>query len=121
MKPLRLGRNDASCPRTSRLARTTHGSGQEAGEVSANRNVGQEAAIKDDGIKYTAINAAGERIYRGEGVTLAEAVRLALGLKAPAGVARVENDGSLTPGNVNKETGEFNVVGERSAAVEAAA
>ncbi|HWK28302.1 MAG TPA: hypothetical protein VNS09_17190 [Solirubrobacter sp.] len=70
----------------------------------ANRNVGVES-IKDDGDKYVVVRD-GLRVYGGNGVVLAEAVRLATSLVAGAGISRVDADGSLTQGTVNG-TGEF--------------
>jgi hypothetical protein len=69
----------------------------------ANRNVGAEV-IKDDGDKYAVVRD-GLRVYGGDGVALAEAVRLATSLTAGAGIARVEN-GSLVVGSING-SGEF--------------
>jgi hypothetical protein len=65
----------------------------------ANRNVGLET-VKDDGDKYTVVLGDGRRAYAGAGVALPEAVRLAITLVAPAYVAKVEADGSLTLGSV---------------------
>jgi hypothetical protein len=69
----------------------------------ANRNVGAET-IKDDGDKYVVVRD-GRRVYGGNGVALAEAVRLATSLVAGAGISRVDGD-TLTPGTVNG-SGEF--------------
>lgn len=65
----------------------------------ANRNVGLQT-VKDDGAKYAVVLADGRRAYGGAGVALPEAVRLATTLIAPASVAKVEADGSLTHGSV---------------------
>ena len=71
----------------------------------ANRKIGTEAALKDDGDKYAIVGADGRPVYPGAGVTLNEAVRLGTSLVASAGLARVESDGTLTPGRV--DGGEF--------------
>ena len=71
----------------------------------ANRKIGTEAALKDDGDKYAIVGGDGRPVYPGAGVTLNEAVRLGTSLLASAGLARVESDGTLTPGRV--EGGEF--------------
>jgi hypothetical protein len=66
----------------------------------ANRNIGLDA-VKDDGEKYAVINGDGRPVYPGGGVTLNEAVRLGTQLVASAGIARVEGDGTLTPGRID--------------------
>jgi hypothetical protein len=71
----------------------------------ANRNIGVEA-VKDDGDKYAVIAADGRPVYPGRGVGLHEAVRLGTSLVAAAGIARVEADGTLTPGRIS-QAGEF--------------
>jgi hypothetical protein len=63
-------------------------------------------APESDPTRYTAINLAGARIYHGAGVVLAEAVRIAEGLLAPTAIARVEDNGQLTPGLVTREANE---------------
>jgi hypothetical protein len=67
----------------------------------ANRNIGAEA-VKDDGDKYAVIAADGRPVYPGRGVTLNEAVRLGTTLVTAAGIARVEADGTLTPGRIGQ-------------------
>ena len=74
----------------------------------ANRNIGLEA-VKDDGEKYAVINGDGRPVYPGRGVALNEAVRLGTQLVAAAGIARVEGDGTLTPGRIS-QAGEFEPV-----------
>jgi hypothetical protein len=71
----------------------------------ANRNIGAQA-VKDDGDKYAVIAADGRPVYPGGGVALNEAVRLGTSLVAAAGIARVEADGTLTPGRID-QAGEF--------------
>jgi len=71
----------------------------------ANRNIGQ-AAIKDDGDRYAVVGTDGKPVYPGGGVTLDEARRLGTSLVAAAGVARLEGDGTLTPGRITL-AGEF--------------
>jgi hypothetical protein len=73
----------------------------------ANRNVGGAEAVKDDGEKYAVVNASGRPVYPGRGVALSEAVRLATSLVNGAGLARVESDGTLTPGRLDTESGTF--------------
>ena len=69
----------------------------------ANRNIaaGNNAKAPADPNRYTAVDERGERVYRGVGLALVEAVRLASSLLTPAGIARVEADGSLTHGTVS--------------------
>ena len=74
----------------------------------ANRNLGVEA-VKDDGDRYAVISADGRPVYPGGGVALHEAVRLGTSLVAAAGIARVEGDGTLTPGRIS-QAGEFEPV-----------
>jgi hypothetical protein len=74
----------------------------------ANRNHGVEV-VKDDGDKYAVIAGDGRPVYPGRGVTLNEAVRLGTSLVAAAGIARVEGDGTLTPGRIS-QAGEFEPV-----------
>ncbi|HSD77572.1 MAG TPA: hypothetical protein VLA98_09210 [Solirubrobacteraceae bacterium] len=71
----------------------------------ANRNIGLEA-VKDDGEKYAVVGADGRPVYPGGGVGLHEAVRLGTSLVSAAGIARVEGDGTLTPGRIGSG-GEF--------------
>jgi len=66
----------------------------------ANRNLGAEA-VKDDGEKYAVVNGDGRPVYPGAGVALGEAVRLGTQLLAAAGIARLESDGTLTPGRLD--------------------
>jgi hypothetical protein len=74
----------------------------------ANRSASAvETVVKDDGGKYAVVNAAGRPVYPGGGVALSEAVRLATSLVTGAGLARVEPDGTLTPGRLDTETGTF--------------
>jgi hypothetical protein len=71
---------------------------------TANRSV---EAVKDDGARYAVVNASGRPIYPGRGVALNEAVRLATSLVNGGGLARVEPDGTLTPGRLDAATGTF--------------
>jgi hypothetical protein len=73
----------------------------------ANRNIGANEAVKDDGEKYAVVAANGKPVYLGTGVTLNEAVRLATSLVDGAGLAHVNADGSLTPGRLDAATGTF--------------
>jgi hypothetical protein len=72
-----------------------------------NRRAGAVEAVKDDGDRYAVVNAAGRPVYPGRGVALNEAVRLATSLVNGGGLARVESDGSLTPGRLDTATGTF--------------
>jgi hypothetical protein len=72
----------------------------------ANRNIGSGAAVKDDGDRYAVIGAEGRPVYPGRGVTLDEARRLGTTLVAAAGIARLEGDGTMTPGRIS-QAGEF--------------
>jgi hypothetical protein len=72
-----------------------------------NRNLGGAETVKDDGDKYAVVNASGRPVYPGRGVALNEAVRLATSLVNGAGLARVESDGTLTPGRLDTATGTF--------------
>jgi hypothetical protein len=74
----------------------------------ANRNLGVEA-VKDDGDRYAVVSADGRPVYPGRGVALNEAVRLGTSLVAAAGIARIEDDGTLTPGRIG-QAGEFEAV-----------
>ena len=58
---------------------------------------------KTEGERFAAVTPQGVPFYAGEGVPLAEAVRLAEGMVAPACVARVEEDGSFVFGKVFAE------------------
>jgi hypothetical protein len=72
----------------------------------SHRNIGNEsAAVKDDTL-YSPINLKGTRVYLGSGLPLSEAVHLAEGVLAPTGIARVEADGSLTPGRISRDENE---------------
>jgi hypothetical protein len=83
----------------------------------ANRNVGvAQVQIQDDGDKYLVVRA-GRVVYPGQGLPLADAVRLASTLAEPAGVAKVDADGALTEGTVLN--GEF--IAREAAAAEAIA
>jgi hypothetical protein len=73
----------------------------------ANRNLAGAESVKDDGEKYAVVNALGKPVYPGRGVALNEAVRLATSLVNGAGLARVESDGTLTPGRLDTATGTF--------------
>jgi hypothetical protein len=73
----------------------------------ANRNIGTVEAVKDDGDKYAVIGTNGKPVYPGGGIGLHEAVRLATSLVSGGGLARVEDDGTLTPGRVELATGTF--------------
>jgi hypothetical protein len=66
----------------------------------ANRNIGAQVVVKDDGDKYAVVGADGRPVYPGGGVALNEAVRLGTSLVAAVGIARVESDGTLTPGRI---------------------
>jgi hypothetical protein len=68
----------------------------------ANRNIGAEA-VKDDGDRYAVVGPDGRPVYPGGGVALNEAVRLGTSLVAAAGIARVEADGTLTPGRIGQQ------------------
>jgi len=59
------------------------------------------------GARFAAVTPECVPVYPGGGVALAEAVRLAEGMVAPTGVARVEEDGSLTLGTVITEARGF--------------
>jgi hypothetical protein len=72
----------------------------------ANRNIGASATVKDDGDKYAVVRSDGRPVYPGRGVTLDEARRLGTTLVAAAGIARLEGDGTLTPGRIS-QAGEF--------------
>jgi hypothetical protein len=72
-----------------------------------NRSVGSAEVVKDDGGKYAVVNASGRPVYPGGGVALSEAVRLATSLVNGGGLARVESDGTLTPGRLDTATGTF--------------
>jgi hypothetical protein len=72
--------------------------------------VGGPQLVGDDGHRFAVVSAEGARVYAGNGVALAEAVRLATTLVTPAGVARIEPDGSLTRGRIDG-TGHFAPVG----------
>jgi hypothetical protein len=74
---------------------------------TANLGLGGAEAVKDDGEKYAVVNASGKPVYPGRGVALNEAVRLATSLVNGAGLARVESDGTLTPGRLDTATGTF--------------
>jgi hypothetical protein len=76
----------------------------------ANRNIGGPQAGGDDGQRFTVVDASGARVYAGGGVALAEAIRLATSLVIPAGVARLEPDGTVTRGRVDP-AGQFTAVG----------
>jgi len=68
----------------------------------ATRSLDAANAVKvADTNLYTPVDALGRRIYCGVGLALTEAVRLAQSMFAPAGVARLEADGSLTAGSVS--------------------
>jgi hypothetical protein len=73
----------------------------------ANRNLGGVDNVKDDGEMYAVVNASGKPVYPGRGVALTEAVRLATSLVNGAALARVETDGSLTPGRLDAASGTF--------------
>ena len=73
----------------------------------ANRNIGANETVKDDGEKYAVVGMNGKPIYPGGGVTLNEAVRLATSLVDGGGLAHIEADGSLTPGRLDRATGTF--------------
>ena len=73
----------------------------------ANRNIGTVEAVKDDGDKYAVMGMNGKPVYPGDGIGLHEAVRLATSLVSGGGLARVESDGTLTPGRVELSTGTF--------------
>jgi hypothetical protein len=74
---------------------------------TAGRSAAAPEAVKDDGARYAVVGASGRRIYPGQGVTLTEAVRLATSLVDGAGLARVEEDGTLTLGRLDTTTGTF--------------
>lgn len=69
----------------------------------ANRNVGNNAPLKDDGERYMVISPAGKVIYPGKGVALAEAVRLAVGMVELTGIAKIGEGGELIPGTVRDD------------------
>lgn len=73
----------------------------------ANRSLSGAETVKDDGEKYAVVNPSGRPVYPGRGVALTEAVRLATSLVNGAGLARVESDGTLTPGRLDTATGTF--------------
>jgi hypothetical protein len=77
----------------------------------ANRNIGGQQIAGEDGMRFAVVDADGHRVYAGGGVGLAEAVRLATTLVIPAGIARIEADGTLTRGRVGAD-GHFAAVGE---------
>jgi hypothetical protein len=66
----------------------------------ANRRIGGIDAVKDDGDRYAVVGGDGRPVYPGGGVGLHEAVRLGTSLVGAAGIARVEADGTLTPGRI---------------------
>lgn len=76
----------------------------------ANRNIGTVEAVKDDGDKYAVVGANGKPVYPGGGIGLHEAARLATSLVDGGGLARVESDGTLTPGRLELATGTFEPV-----------
>jgi hypothetical protein len=53
---------------------------------------------------YRCIDVDGKPVYLGGGTSLLEAIRLARTLVAPSGVARVEEDGTLTMGRLDGGT-----------------
>jgi hypothetical protein len=77
----------------------------------ASRNIGGLQLAGEDGHRFAVVDAGGARVYAGNGVGLAEAVRLATTLVTSAGVARIEPDGTLTRGRIDG-SGHFAAVGE---------
>lgn len=75
----------------------------------ANRRLGGDA-VKDDGDRYAVVAGDGRPVYPGGGVALNEAVRLGTSLVSAAGIARVEGDGTLTPGRIG-DGGTFETAG----------
>jgi hypothetical protein len=73
----------------------------------ANRNIktDQRSTRVEDPHRYTPVDGRGARIYGGAGVVLAEAIRHASSLLAAVGIARVEDDGSLSAGSVSIDGG----------------
>jgi len=64
----------------------------------------ERGPVEFTGARFSPVTPECVPIYPGGGVRLDEAVRLAEGMLAPACVARVEEDGSLTLGTVIAET-----------------
>jgi hypothetical protein len=76
----------------------------------ANRRIGGAEGVKDDGDRYAVVGGDGRPVYPGGGIGLHEAVRLGTSLVSAAGIARVEADGTLTPGRIG-DGGTFETAG----------